>query len=97
MKNLNVIEQLQRMLEEAQENNPGNEKPFLTFREACDYLQVSSSTLYKLTHQRKIKHLKPNGGKLYFKKSDLLEWMNSKPVKSAEQIDEEAANYVTFK
>jgi excisionase family DNA binding protein len=96
MKNLNVIEQLQSLLQQAQENALENEKP-LDFESARKYLGVSKSTLYKATHLRLIPFSKPGGKKVYFKKSDLIKWMNSNPVKSSEQIDEEAANYLTFK
>jgi len=89
MKNFDFLEQIQEMLRK-------NEKP-LTFEEALLFLRVSKSTLYKLTHTKKIPFTKPGGKKLYFKKADLINWMNSNPVKSAAQIDEEAANYVTFK
>ena len=89
MKNLDFLKQIQEMLEV-------NEKP-LTFEEARAFLQVSKSTLYKLTHKKLILFSKPGGKVLYFKKADLINWMNSNPVKSAEQIDEVASNYVTFK
>ena len=84
-----LFEHIQRMVEE-------NQKP-LTFDEACEFLGVSKSLLYKLTHKREIKFSKPSGGKIYFARSDLIEWMLSKPVKTKEQIEEEAINYVTFK
>ena len=89
MKSKELIEQIQEMLKE-------NEKP-LTFTQALEFLQVSKSTLYKLTHKRLIPFTKPGGKKLYFKKSDLVHWMNRNPVKSENQIDEEAANYLMSK
>lgn len=89
MKNLDFLKQIQELLE-------ANEKP-LTFEEARAFLQVSKSTLYKLTHKKLIPFSKPGGKVLYFKKADLINWMNSNPVKSAEQIDEVATNYVMFK
>lgn len=46
-------------------------KEILTFDEASKLLGLSKSYLYKLTHLRQIPHYKPNGKKLYFKKSDL--------------------------
>jgi prophage regulatory protein len=89
MNNAQVLGQIQEMIKE-------NEKP-LTFTQALEFLQVSPSTLYKLTHKKQISYTKPGGGKLYFKKDDLLTWMNRNPVKTAEQIDEEAANYLINK
>jgi len=72
------------------------EKP-MTFEEARAFLQVSKSTLYKMTHKNLIPFSKPGGKVLYFKRSDLLAWMNSNPVKSSDQIDEVAVNYLMSK
>ena len=47
------------------------ENPFLTLQAAADYLNCSTSFLYKLTSKNLITHFKPNGKKLYFKKVDL--------------------------
>jgi excisionase family DNA binding protein len=96
MKNLNVIEQLQSLLEQAQENALENEKP-LDFESARRFLGVSCSTLYKMTFLKKIPFSKPGGKKVYFKKSDLIKWMNSNPVKSVEEIEDAAVNYMMNK
>lgn len=57
-------------------------KDILSFQEAIQYLDLSESTLYKLTSDSKITFFKPNGGKLYFKKSDLDNWMLQNENKS---------------
>lgn len=89
MQNTQLLEQIQEMLKE-------NEKP-LTFEEARAFLQISKSSLYKLVHRKEIDYFKPSGGKLYFDKKVLLEYMRRGRVKSAAQIDEEAANYLMSK
>ena len=86
MKNSELLEQIQSMLK-------GNEKP-LTFDEACDFLGMKRSTLYKLTHKKKIPFSKPNGKKIYFLKSELVKWMLRNPVKTTEQVEDEAINHV---
>jgi len=56
-------------------------KEILDFKEACKYLRVSDSLLYKLTSNKEIPFSKPNGKKIYFKRLDLDSWMmNSKNV-----------------
>lgn len=50
-------------------------KEVLSVREAISYLDISESLLYKLTSGRKIKFFKPNKGKIYFRKTDLDQWM----------------------
>lgn len=57
------------------------EKDVLTMSEACKLLDISSSNLYKLTSTKKIPHYCPMGKKLYFEKSELLNWMKSNSVK----------------
>lgn len=51
------------------------EKGFMCVREAAYYLNMSISTLYKLTASGKIHHYKPNGKKLFFIKEELDKWV----------------------
>lgn len=50
-------------------------KTVLSFNDALVYLDLSKSSLYKLTSDNKIVFSKPNGGKIYFKKEDLDLWL----------------------
>ena len=68
----------------------------LTLQEACIYLDISSSTLYKLTSKNKIPHFKPNGKKIYFRKSDLNDWLFRNRVSTAEELEQKAIDYVTL-
>lgn len=43
---------------------------------ASSVLGLAPRTIYKLTHRRAIPHLK-RGGRLYFKKSELEEWLQA--------------------
>jgi excisionase family DNA binding protein len=52
------------------------ENEMFTFEEACLYLKVSKSFLYKSTSDRTIPFYKPTGGKiLRFKREDLDHWL----------------------
>ncbi len=62
-------------------------KDVFTFPEACKYLDMSPSQLYKLTYKLKIPHYKPNGKKVYFDKVELIKWMKRNPQKEI-MIDE---------
>lgn len=64
-------------------------KDILSFQEAIQYLDLSESSLYKLTSDSKITFFKPNGGKLYFKKTDLDNWMLQNENKSVEELGNE--------
>lgn len=51
------------------------QKTTLNFNEACKYLDVSPSHLYKLTSTKQIPHFCPQGKKLYFKREELDGWL----------------------
>ncbi|HPE84106.1 MAG TPA: helix-turn-helix domain-containing protein, partial [Aequorivita sp.] len=57
------------------ENNNLQHKEILSFQEAIAYLDVSKSFLYKLTSSNNITFFKPSGKLIYFKKSDLDQWI----------------------
>ena len=46
-------------------------KEVLSLEEASIYLDISRSTLYKMTSAKQIPHYKPNGKLVYFEKSEL--------------------------
>lgn len=69
-------------------------KEILSFKEALIYLDVSESFLYKLTHKKSIEFTKPNGGKIYFKKSDLDSWMLQSQSPSARVLEEDIFNHL---
>lgn len=64
-------------------------KEILSFKEASKYLDLSESSLYKLTSDSKITFYKPNGGKLYFRKTDLDNWMLQNESKSFNDLKAE--------
>ena len=51
------------------------QKTVLNFEEACTYLSMSQSHLYRLTAQRLIPHFCPQGKKLYFKRDEIDTWL----------------------
>ncbi len=54
-----------------------SESPF-TFVEACRYLGLRPSYLYKLTALKKIPCYKPSGKKIFFYKNELDEWIKGR-------------------
>jgi excisionase family DNA binding protein len=80
---LKRLEDLHKLIESQGINN----KEVLNMHEACKYLELSLSHLYKLTSAGLIPFYKPNGKKLYFKKSELDSWLlrnRSEVVKESE-------------
>ncbi len=62
------------------------QKTVLNFNEACKYLDVSPSHLYKLTSTRQVPHFCPQGKKLYFKRTELDDWLQRKRQPTAEEL-----------
>lgn len=69
-------------------------KEVLTLNEAAEFLCQSKSTLYKRTMEWTIPHYKV-GKKLYFKRTDLIEWIEKHRVKKREDIEQEALAYIS--
>jgi excisionase family DNA binding protein len=65
-------------------------KSILSFDEASKFLNLSKSYLYKLTSSGQIPHYKPQGKMLYFEKLELENWLRQNPVKTNQQIMQEA-------
>ncbi|NYJ28073.1 helix-turn-helix domain-containing protein [Allomuricauda sp. ARW1Y1] len=70
-----------------------NSKDVLTFEEACDYMGVSRSFLYKLTSRRQIPHSKPNGKMIFFEKKKINIWLLQNRRKSKAEMENEALQY----
>lgn len=72
-------------------------KEILSFQEAIMYMDVSASFLYKMTSKKAIDFTKPNGGKIYFKKTDLDKWMLRNESKSVDTLENEIINNLNKK
>lgn len=73
------------------------QKNVLTFSEACRFTGISKTYMYKLTSQNRIPHSKPHGKNIYFSREELEKWLLKNPVKTAEQTEQEAAEYALLK
>lgn len=69
-------------------------KNILSFNEASEFLNLSKSYLYKLTSSGSIPHYKPQGKMLYFEKSELEGWLRQNPVKTKQQLEQEAEKHL---
>jgi excisionase family DNA binding protein len=73
------------------------QKDVLNFNEACSYLELSQSHLYKLTSTRQIPHFCPQGKKLYFNRHELDCWLQRNRQSTSEEIEKQATNYIIKK
>lgn len=92
----NILEKLER-IEKLLETQQAMQKQVLNFNDACIYLELSQSHLYKLTSTGSIPHYKPNGKKLYFNRQELDNWLLRNRSNSIDEIEQEAANYLIKK
>lgn len=70
--------------------NDISHKSILSATEAALFLDVSLYQIYKLSAASKIPSYSPTGGKIYFLKSELEEWILSKRRGSANNIAKKA-------
>ena len=83
-----IIERLERI-----EKSVLLSKNVLTLDEAVLFTGLAKSYLYKLTASGKIPHYKPSGKLIYFDRAELEKWMLRNPVKTAEEIEQQAIDY----
>lgn len=92
MANENLI--LDKLTEIANKLSEQNllQKTVLNFNEACTYLDVSPSHLYKLTSTKHIPHFCPQGKKLYFRREELDTWLQRNRQTTAEEEEATASD-----
>lgn len=69
-------------------------KKVLNLKEAANYLDISTSHLYKLTSRKEIPFYCPQGKRLYFKKEELDSWLTRNKNASIAELETKAANYI---
>lgn len=69
------FELLLNEIKESLNSKAFEQKEILNLEETALFLSISKSTLYKLTHKGIIPFYKPNGKLIFFKKIELLQWI----------------------
>jgi excisionase family DNA binding protein len=88
-----ILQKLTNLEKRYQEQNLFR-KEVLNFREACTYIDISASHMYKLTSTKRIPHFCPEGKRLYFNRLELDEWLQRNRQTSTDEIETIAANYL---
>ena len=78
-------------------NYIGMEKQILGSKEAAAYLDISLHQLYKLTSAGKLPTYSPTGGKIYFLKSDIEDWVLASRRATVKNIKSQAISLITLK
>jgi len=68
----------------------------MTIQEAAEFLNLAVPTLYTMTSKHTIPYRK-RGKRLYFRLSELEQWLESGKKKSVAELDTEAEEYLTKK
>lgn len=70
------------------------QKEVLSLEEACKFLSLSASHIYKLTSTNQIPHYVPTGKKIYFNRSEIEQWLLKNRKTPSVDIEQQAANYL---
>jgi excisionase family DNA binding protein len=89
------LELIQSALQEIKQLTLLGAKRALTMTDASLLTGLSKSHLYKLVCRKAIPYYKSDGGKLtYFDKSEVESWQLQHRVKTTNELETEAANYL---
>lgn len=70
-------------------------KEILSLSEAAEFLHQSKSSVYKLTSKKEIPHYSPGGKKIYFRKSELEEWVYNSRIDSVHEVQGQSQSYLS--
>ena len=88
--------ELKNRLENIERLTALSAKKVLNMDEVALLTSLSKSYIYKLVHQRLIPHWKNDQNRInYFNKSEIEDWMLKHKVKTTDEIQEEADNYLS--
>lgn len=90
-----VTRAFNKNINELKFEKPENEEVF-DMKEAMEYLKLKKGTMYRMTMDREIPHCKV-GRRLFFRKEELDSWINKGKVRTKEDINAEADEYIMRK
>lgn len=93
MSEFEISERLERIEMLLEQSVTSTQKELMTVEEASIYLGFKESYIYQLTSGKKIPFYKP-GHKVFFKKTDLDEWVFRHRESTRDEIEKRALNYL---
>lgn len=69
-------------------------KEILSLNEAAKFICASKSFMYKITSQKIIPHYIPGGKRIYFKKSDLEDWLLKNRIPPSSEFEANAESFL---
>jgi len=89
LEKLNSIELAIESLKESSKNVD----EFMDIDQTASFLAMSKTTIYGMTHQRKIPYFKV-GKRLFFKKSEIEQWIVSKRINTYDDLEKRAKEHL---
>ena len=80
------------LLKYAREEESSHEDQYLTIDELCELIGYKKTSVYGLVQKKKIPYHKK--GKLYFLKSEIMEWLKNGKKATSEDIKQKANDYL---
>lgn len=90
---LDKLDTIENLIKELSNNAEPGSSQIMDLKKTSSYLGLSASRIYNRTSKREIPHFK-QGKKLYFKKSELDEWLTTNKITSKDEIEKLAATYI---
>ncbi|UFH54708.1 helix-turn-helix domain-containing protein [Spirosoma sp. KNUC1025] len=81
-------------------NSPASKKEYsdelLTVGQAANLLNLTTATVYGMVYEKRIPFSKPSGsGRLYFVRSELIEWVKNGRKATSDELDEQARQQIS--
>ena len=93
------LDAIERLLYEIKSGKQGDNVPvvyaneLMNVQQVAEYLTLSVQTIYGLIHKMEIPNSK-RGKRLYFKRTDIDDWIGQSRRKTRVEIEQEASNYL---
>ena len=62
----------------------------MTFSAACEFLGITARQMYGYTGRKLIPYYKPTGRHIYFRKSELVEFVTANRIATAAEVEAQA-------
>lgn len=89
LEKLNSIEKAIEKLKTAS----NDDEDFMNIDQVSSFIDLAKPSVYGLVNKRKIPHFK-SGKRLYFKKSDIVQWITSTKVSTKQEMEDKANEYI---
>ena len=89
LEKLNSIEKAIEKLKTAS----NDDEDFMNIDQVSSFIDLAKPSVYGLVNKRKIPHFK-SGKRLYFKKSDIVQWITCCFVCSKQEMEDKANEYI---